>query len=601
METLPIAHGGAAELLAKFGESWHPVAMGSAASTPSWVFITGVASALTLGNVSFFISTLFFLGPIVAFIAMYRVLKRGKFSLRISSLGGVIYAMSPVIWNSVNQGRLGTLVISLLIPSFLSLKPLERDSYSNWRKVYGITLLAGFIGAFSPILLILWSLILLTKLAFLLIRRREELLGNRKLSQLIFLNFDLEKRLFALGSIPLLLNFPWSASLIFHPTQILLEPGLPLSGGDALNLLIFNPGGESGIPVWIISPMLLFLLVVLFSNKFDQVGIFATSLLILSLLLSPLHINGHGSTGRFWSGALLVVVESLILPSALKVLVEVLPNLRDSKLGLGHFVSIFIALVTSFSLIGTTTWAITSGANSLLKSGSPNVIPAFITSLSDTPAKPKTLVISKSKYGTTYFITRGSDLELGDPDVAVGTPIEIDQAVDQLISGTGINSSKIIGAYGIQYVYMRNPIDPAIVRTIDGIGGFTRSSATSAGIVWKVFASLPRLSITDASGLSTQLKATEIGGSDDLVFPGRVTLAEKFDGNWKLMVAGKNISLKKSPIGEPYFEVDTLGSLTLEHDGTKRRALISLQALFLLTVIVLSLPAGRRRREMIEL
>ena len=67
------------------------------------------------------------------------------------------------------------------------------------------------------------------------------------------------------------------------------------------------------------------------------------------------------------------------------------------------------------------------------------------------------------------------------------------------------------------------------------------------------------------------------------------------------MVAGENIPLQKSEIGEPIFEVDTLGKLTLEHDGTKRRALISIQALILLTVVVLSLPAGRRRREMTEL
>ena len=598
---LPIAHGGAAELLSKFGQSWHPVAMGSGAATPTWVFLTGIFSALTLGNVSFFISALFFIAPIVAFIAMYRVVKRSGYSLRVSSLGGLLYALSPVIWNSVNQGRLGTLLISLLIPSFLSLRPFNLDSASSWRKIYGTGLLAGLIGAFSPILLIIWTLIFIGRIIRLLFLRRIEISQNLNYKQLIKINLDLEKRLIALGVVPILLNFPWSASIIFHPTQILLEPGLPLSGGSALSLLFFNPGGETGIPIWIFSPFIIFLLIVLFSRKFYQIGIQATALLVIALLFSPLHINGHGSTGRFWGGALLVVAQTLLIPSVLQISVELLPNLKTSRVGLGHLISIFVAIVTVYSLIMTSIWAATTGANSILKSGSPNVIPAFISSLSDTPAKPKTLVISKSKYGTTYFITRGYDLELGDPDVSVGTPIEIDSAVDQLILGKGINSSKVIGSYGIQYIYMRNPIDPAIVRTIDGIGGFTRSSATNSGIVWKVFASQPRLSITDASGLSSQLKATDIGASDDLVFPGRVTLAEKYDSNWKLMVAGENIPLQKSEIGEPIFEVDTLGKLTLEHDGTKRRALISIQALILLTVVVLSLPAGRRRREMTEL
>ena len=39
---------------------------------------------------------------------------------------------------------------------------------------------------------------------------------------------------------------------------------------------------------------------------------------------------------------------------------------------------------------------------------------------------------------------------------------------------------------------------------------------------------------------------------------------------------------------------------SLEHDGTKRRALLSLQIIIVLSVVVLALPAGRRRKEMGE-
>ena len=93
---LPIAHGGAADLFSKFAQSWHPVAMGSASPSPTWLEITGIASALTLGNISFFISTLFFLAPAIAFIAMYRSLKRNKLSVRVSSAGGVIYGTTTL-------------------------------------------------------------------------------------------------------------------------------------------------------------------------------------------------------------------------------------------------------------------------------------------------------------------------------------------------------------------------------------------------------------------------------------------------------------------------------------------------------------------------
>ena len=286
---------------------------------------------------------------------------------------------------------------------------------------------------------------------------------------------------------------------------------------------------------------------------------------------------------------------------SIQIASDLLPNLRTSKLGLGHFISGIIALITILSISLTSIWAMTVGANSILKSGSPNVIPAFISSLSDTSAKPKTLVIEKTDNGTLYFITRGSDLELGDPDVTVGTPKEIADAVDAMITGSGITSSKIIGTYGIRYIFLRNPAEPALVRTIDGLGGFTRSSATSSGIVWKVTDSLPRLSLRTASGQIVELDSTDIGAQTQLNEIGTITLAEKYDRNWRLLLDGKSIKLEKSKIGEPIFNVPSTGKIYLEHDGTRRRALLSIQGIIFLTVLVLALPAGRRRREMVDL
>ena len=366
-------------------------------------------------------------------------------------------------------------------------------------------------------------------------------------------------------------------------------------------LAFFNPGSLSGVPIWIISPMLFFLLITLFSKKFSDEGVIATGLLTLAVFISPLHITGHGSTAKFWAGSILVVAEALIIPRTLQVLTDLIPNLRISKLGIGHFVTSFVTLLSIVSMVLTVGWAVTVGADSNLKSGSPNVIPAFISSLSDTPGKPKTLVIAKSANEIIYFITRGSDLELGDPDVTVGTPREIEVAVDQMITGVGINSSKVLGTYGIRYVYMRNPIDQGLVRTIDGLGGFTRSSATNSGIVWKVFGSLPRLSLKDAGGATTQLNSTDIGAVDEINSVGTITLAEKYDGNWKLLLNGKSVPLSKSAIGEPIFNVSEPGKIYLEHDGTKRRALLSVQAIIFLTIVVLALPAGRRRKEMVDL
>ena len=51
----------------------------------------------------------------------------------------------------------------------------------SWRKIYGITLFAGFIGAFSPFLLTLWTLILGTLLFIDIYKRKAEIKDKRLL------------------------------------------------------------------------------------------------------------------------------------------------------------------------------------------------------------------------------------------------------------------------------------------------------------------------------------------------------------------------------------------------------------------------------------
>jgi hypothetical protein len=321
-------------------------------------------------------------------------------------------------------------------------------------------------------------------------------------------------------------------------------------------------------------------------------------LLALAALLSQIQISGHGSSGKVWTGSIIIFIEVLILLPTLQIATSVIPKLKNSKLGLAHFASVFAVFFATLSLLVTAGWAVTSGANSVVASGKGEIVPAFIASLSDTPIRPKTLVIGRTDNQIKYFITRGSDLQIGDPDVAVETPRAISSAINELLGGIGITSSKILGTYGIQYLYLKNPVDENIARTIDGIGGFTRSSATNSGIIWQIVGSNSRVSLTDATGAITGLNSSNIGATDELLAPGTVTIAEKFDTGWKLIVNGTSVELLQSPIGLPYFEVQEIGSISLIHDGTGHRALISLQLISLLVVLILALPAGRRRREL---
>ncbi len=595
---LPMPPSGAMDLIAKYSESWHLVGLGSAASTPPWVAILAAASTVTFGKTWLFLTLFFLLVPTLAFLAVYRSAKRVGISLRLSVIGGVLYAMSPVIWTSINQGRIGTLVVALLAPSFLSVLPRSINFEAlTWRRTYALILLAAFLSAFSTFFLIIWTGFFAMRLGIEIYQRRLEISESNLIKFMMSANLARAKRITAFFLIPGLLNAPWSTSIILHPTQILQDPGLPLTGGSLINILTLNPGGLSGVPGWILSPFLIFLIAITISGKFPLQSAIAISMLGLSVLLSQITVVGHGSIGTVWTGTLIVFIELVVLIPILQTASDLIPNLRSSRVGYGHLLSAVTVLVAIFSLSITSFWAMTGGANSLVSSGKREVVPAFISSLSDTPARPKTLVIGRTGDELKYFVSRGNDLEIGDPDVAVATPTPVRNAITDLVSGTGLTSSKILGDFGIQYLFLKNPVDQGVARTIDGIGGFTRSSATNSGIIWQIVGSKPRVSIQDVSGAITQINSTKVGAIGEITTPGTITLAEKFDTGWKLIVNGNQVKVSESELGLPTFVVSEVGAITLLHDGTKHRALISAQLIALLTVVVLSLPAGRRRRE----
>ena len=595
---MPLAPGSGLDAIRTYAESWHLVAMGSGAPAPTWLAITGFLSFVTLANLTFFISALFWATPIVALFAMYRALKRMGLTSTTAVVGGLIYSLSPVVWNSINQGRLGTIAVALTAPLFISLAPLKAiESKASWRRIYSLALLAAFISAFAADLLLIWTLLILAWMIEELLSRRGEIsvLGATKFA--VTSDLDTLKRKFAFLVIPLLLNFPWSATLVLHPTQFLNAPGLPMSGGSAWSAFTFNSGGTGAVPTWIIAPYIAYLLIALYSLKTRTFGAVALGLFAIVILFAQAHITGHGSIGLFWPGDIFIVVEIFLITKVLELGHYSLPRLRATHIGWDHAVAAGAAILTIFSISTTSVWALTGGANSPVTSNHPQVIPAFIASLTQTPARPKTLVLKKSGSEIQYFVSRGVDLSLGDPDVAVPVPPQLDLAISDMVTGSGVSSSKVLGAYGISYLYIQLPADQSLIRTIDGIGGFTRSASGNSGIVWKVMGSDSRIVEKLSNGATIPINSSDVGGQGEITAPGSILLAEKFDKGWKLLANGVPVPVEHSSYGVPVFKVSQPGPVTLLHDGTLRRGLLSFQLLCLLTVIVLALPAGRRRSE----
>jgi len=587
------------QLLRNYAQAWHLVGMGSAVATPPWVPVIGLASLVTLGHLSLFITLLFLLTPPLAFVIFVNSLRRVGVPEGVSTFGGLVYVLSPLLWGSLNQGRLDILVLYLFAPLFIFLKPLMTDIAAiTWRRLFSLTLLVTVVCAFSPLLLAAWLIFHIYRLvhdSVKIFRAPKTGAGWIDLAE-SDLFIPIRRRL-AVVITSFLLSLPWSLGAFLHPTQFLLAPGIPLANGGTLQTLLTNPGGAGSPPWWVIAPLPFFILFSFFIRSMRRASLSCAAVLSVAIVLNDFHIAGHGATEPVFVGTAFLIIMIILIPPMLVVIGNVIPNLRVRNLGIGHFA---VAIATVLSILSTTVmagWVLVGQGTSLVQSDQVDVVPAFVSSLAQSPAKPKTLVIYSHSDSTTFAISRGNPLELGDADVETSTPPQIVGAVTDLIAGSGINSAKVLGSFGIQYLFLRAPVSAELARLIDGVGGFTRMSATDIGIVWRIVGSSPRVVLAGSNGKNSMIPAGDVGAFGVAATGGTVTVAEKYDRSWRLIANGVTVPLQHADSGLPIFTISTGGKITVLFDGTAHRALISLQLIALLITVVMTLPSGRKRRQ----
>jgi GT2 family glycosyltransferase len=595
---LPVAPDSAMHLLKDYIASWHLVGIGSSSPTPLWVLILAAGSVFTGGNPQIFIYLFFFLTPFLLYILTYRAARKFSLTNYSATFAGFIYALSPAVFTAINQARIGSMVVAILIPLiFITLNNHHNLSALTWRKLYLTILIAGVASAFSPLFLLTWlgyHLYLLID-SYLASKNSK----SRKWQDILkIISQDVIKKRFALLITPFLINMPSSLSLIASPLNKLLEPGLAIPTGDLISIFLFNPGGPAAPGLYFLAPFIFYLILSLIIKDQRRYGALALTLLVISITVSSFYVSANNSQAqKIYSGSLIIIAQFILILSVLSTAEKLIPQLRNIDFGYKHITSVFTVLITVISSLSLFSWGVGVGANSLVKTNNKMVIPAFISDLATTNQKPKTLVISKNLDQIKYFISRGNDLRIGEPDVADRPPEIVHDSIVDLFNGVGVSSSQILGYFGIQYVFMKDPADPALVRTIDGIGGFTRSSATKDGVIWKVNNSHARVSFQNLKGQFFPINSEGIGANGFVSAPGKVIIAEKFDDSWQLLLNGAPVPLEQNEFRLPVFTINQPGEILITHDGTARRGWISLQLIAIISVVILALPAGRRRKE----
>ena len=593
---LPISPAGATDLWRTYFESWHQVGMGSTIATPTWVAITATASLLFLGKVQFLITTFFLVAPIVMMFTASKLLKRLTSNSWISIPAAFLYAISPVAIAAVSTGHIATVLFMILAPLVaLLLSDVERIESFSWRKIAGVSLLLALLYGFSLMIFVIG-------LAAGLISTLSDYEKHAQEANAPLYSLRLQKRA-ALIFVPFVMNVPYSLETIMHPSRLLVEPGLLISGGGPINALLGNPGGANSLPIWLVSPILLVLIVSLFSSTHARrIAEYGVGALVLAVVISSLSISTHGNeaSSKVWTGPVLVLVTLAAVAAGTVLLDRLRETLVLSHIHYRHILSALLLFTTFAYSILAIGWSVTKGADSLVQANRETVMPAFLSVEKDVKILVLREVGSENEKKIQYYLSRGKDISLGEPDVAPAQTVAIADAARGLIDGSGVTSSSTLSDFGVKYLYVKAPFKREIIRSIDGLGGFSRTSATSLGVVWKVTAPASRLMFVGVDGVRKELEAGEVGARTFVPSPGTLILTETYNRSWQVLENGYRLDRKMNEQGLPTFTVTEAGEISLIHDGTVRRGWLSLQLIFFVIVLVMALPAGRRKSEISE-
>ena len=594
--TLAPSPTGARDLWDFYFAPWHEVGLGSKSASPLWMPIIAIASILTLGNVSLFISLFFIAAPLLLFLSGHHLVKQVSENRFITASAALVYAISPISISAVNSGRFGILVIMILAPFLVEVAMQWRkvDEFSI-RKMSALSLLLALAFAFAPPFFI--ALLILTFMATTYV-----VIEDRKVANKPRLYSLLARRTLLLFA-PLALTIPWSLEIISSPKKFFIDIGLLSAGGGANLAFTGNPGGAGSLPWWLISPVILILAIGLFSiERAQQVSLIGGSFICIATISSTFTITGKGTAtpNYIYAGVFIALATLAALYASVAILDKVRERLIATHVNYRHFAVSALVIVSATYAVTATGWIATQGANAPLQSAQGEVLPPYLA----IETQSKTLVLRERLVGTTpslnYYIARGSDVSLGDADVAPAEVAEINTAVTALADGSGVTSSNTFASYGITYIFLKAPTQGTLVQTIDGLGGFTRASSTSAGIVWKVAGATGNLILTEASGKTSLLTPTSEPDEYMVTTPGVVTLTESYSRSWHLVQNGERLTRIKSELSLPQFSVEDVNPVLLIYDGSVRRGWISLHLIVLLTFALFAAPSGRRKREISE-
>ncbi|NRQ34781.1 glycosyltransferase family 2 protein [Nonomuraea sp. NN258] len=465
--------GDARDLWTFYVEGFHDVGLGSARWAPPYVAVVAALSTLALGETWLAVTALMLgavpLAGASAYLATRRIIPAVPARIWLAAT----YALLPVATGAIAAGRLGTVVVFVLLPVYAALGTnlLSGERRRARRAAWGLGLLLAVGTAFVPLVYPLFAVLgVLAAVAYGGVRR------GVVTSMVIAL------------AVPVALLFPWLAELVTDPGRILLEaglhdPALVEAGLAPESLLALSPGGPGMPPFWVTAGLVTAALAALLMRRQRMVVAIGWGVAVYGVLVAILvsRVPVAGAPG--WPGVPLAFAATGLLVLA-GLTARLVPELRTAG-GLRRLgASLVVAVAFSTPVLAASSWVM-SGVPGPLTGDAPDVLPALAASRST--AGERTLVLEGRAF--TVLHRRGpliGEAELGGEPAVSDARARVAAAAAGLIGGRGGSDAATLAGLGISMVAVAPPVTSELAATLDSQPSLRRLSLSEAGGLWQL-------------------------------------------------------------------------------------------------------------------
>jgi GT2 family glycosyltransferase len=600
------AWGGAPALWQEYLAGFHAVGVGSTASAPPYLAVVAALGTVLGGQAWLAVDVLLLgcvpLAGLTAYLATRRLVTATVARVWLAAS----YALLPVATGAIAAGRLGTAVAFTVLPliGVNAARMLAAPPRPARRAAWATGLLIALGAAFTPAAWVFGAAFALIVLAASLVSADRE--WGRWLAQVRPVNAAI------VIATPFLVLFPWSLHLLASPSAFFTEAGVQPSGLTPVALrpsalLLLSPGGPGLPPVWVTAGLGLAVLAALLPRRRPAVTAAGWCVAAVGYLGAVIVSRASGTpaggtqVATGWPGAALALAALGLLLAAAPA-AEWLAHGWTGRAGSRRLLTgVVLAAAATAPLLVAGYW-VADGVQGPVGAVTAPVLPAFVSASSAEGTQYRTLVLREDGSVLDYSVVRQGDPSLGEPELTASTPAQqaLTQQVSALAAPDGADAGDpglVLGDFGIRWVLLPGPVDPALSQRLDASVGLVPLSKAPAYDLWQVTGPVARVRVIAANGAVTTLSSQSVGMSavEAPATGGTLVLAEP-SGGWTATLNGTALKPLAAPVdgwAQGFALPAGGGKLVIIRNNTARDLSLIAELILLLAVCVLALPGKR--------